>query len=267
MSQKKKFGLVLGSGGARGAAHVGFIKALEEEGIKPDYITGCSMGSVVGACYANGMTSQEMEQAILSLKTLDIMDLGLGVFSQLGLLASNKLKNVLTKYLGDRTFEQLQIPFRCVASDVIANELVEFSSGPVVRAVQASSSIPGLFRPVKVDDKLLVDGGVLCRVPVQQVKDMGAEVVVAIDVLANTSQPIKEVPDLIQLMLRVFDMMDNASSQKSKVLNRDICDLYLEPEMKNISQYVVKNLDVPMQEGYDLAKANMAKIKQLIGIE
>jgi NTE family protein len=260
----KKLGLALGSGGTRGVAHVGVLKALEEEGIKPDFVSGCSMGAVVGACYCKGMKVDDMQKVVMNLKAMDIMDLSAVPITQLGLLKGNKMRKLLLSNIGNVTFEELNIPFCCVASDLLSGELVEFNSGKVTTAVQASSSIPTVFRPVKLDGKLLVDGGVLCRVPVNQVKRMGADVVIGVDALMNTGEQVEKVPNIIAMILRVYDMLDNRNSTVMRERENKECDLWLEPEMKGMSQYVVKDMDKAYNEGYEITKKNMDKIKELL---
>jgi NTE family protein len=201
---------------------------------------------------------------VLKLKAMDIMDLSAGAITKLGLLKGNKMQRLLINYLGDVQFEDLQIPFCCVASDILSGNLVEFYSGKVAPAVQASSSIPTIFRPVQIEDKLLVDGGVLCRIPAEQVKKMGADVVIGVDALVNTKQPVEKVGNIVAMVLRVYDMMDYHTSTLMRDLSNSVCDLWLEPVMEGINQYVVKDMDRAYAEGYECAKANMDKIKELL---
>ncbi len=260
----KTLGLALGAGGSRGVAHIGLLKALEEEGIRPDYICGCSMGSVVGACYAKGLSVKEMRDICFELKPLDIIDLNVNGLSQLGLLRSKKVQNLFLEYIGDITFDRLRIPFSCVVTDVLTGNLFWFKEGSVAIAVQASSAIPALFRPVEYKDMLLVDGCVKCRVPIRQVKEMGADVVIAHDVLYNTSQPVEKPKNMLTLLTRVFDIMDNNLTQRNYGDCEGLYDLLLEPEIEGMSQYVVKDLDFAYEEGYKNAKKNMDKIKRLL---
>lgn len=260
----KKIGLALGSGGARGVAHLGVIKALEEEGIRPDYITGCSMGSVVGAGYANGLSVEEMYEVVVKLKAINLIDFSAAPLTKLALFKGNKMQNLLLSKIGSTRFEELKIPFRCIASDLYSGRLVVLSEGDVAQAVKASSSIPGIFPPVKLNGMLLIDGGVLCRVPTEQVWDMGADAVIAVDVLCNTGDSVNQVRNMISLTTRIFDMMDyNGTEMKRKLTSREN-ELYIIPEMKGQSQYAVKDLDKAYQAGYDTAKAQMEEIKQLI---
>lgn len=260
----KKLGLALGAGGARGVAHVGFLKALEENGIKPDYIAGSSMGAVVGGCYAKGMHIDEIKDIVLKIKAMDIVDISPMSLTKLSLLKSKKVQNLFLQYLGNTTFEELHIPFACTAVDLLSGKLVIFDKGPVAVGVQASSCIPSIFRPVHLDGKILVDGGVLCRVPIEQVRKMGADVVVAVDVLINTSKPVESIPNIFSMLLRVYDIMDNNQTQIAKKRKRNRCELYLQPEMEGLDAVAVKNLDKAYQEGYDLGIKNIEKIKELL---
>lgn len=257
----KTLGLALGSGGARGVAHVGFLQALTEAGVRPDYIAGCSMGSVVGGCFACGLKPEEIREVVLQLKPRDIIDF---TPTKMSLLRSKKMRDLLVSYIGDRKIEELEIPFKCVATDLMTGKLHVFEEGSAALAVQASSTIPGIFRPVQAGDKLLVDGGCLCRVPVRIVKDMGADVVVAVDVLKNCSEPIDKVHNIVSIMLRVFDIMDAHNTELTRIAERDICDLWLEPEMAGMSQYLIKDLDRAYDEGYALGRDNAERIKELL---
>lgn len=260
----KTLGLALGSGGARGIAHIGFLQALEENGIKPDYISGCSMGAVVGGCYAAGMDIIKIKEVALGLKMRDIVDLSPALITKMSILRSKKLKAMLSQYLGEIKIEDMKIPFKCVATELHSGKVHVFESGSAVTAIQASSTIPSVFRPVKADDKMFVDGGCLCRVPVQVVKEMGADVVVAVDVLKNTSEPVEKLPNIIMMLLRVFDIMDANQNGLLKKTQKKNYDLWIEPEMKGMSQYIIKDLDRAYAEGYEAGKDNINKIKKLL---
>lgn len=260
----KTLGLALGSGGARGVAHVGFLEALDEEGIKPDYIAGCSMGSVVGGCYASGVPIEDMKKAALSLKIRDILDVTPAVVTKSAILRGKKMRKLLEKNLRVENIEDMLIPFRCVATELYSGKLFEFYEGNAALAIQASSTVPLIFRPVEIEGKLFVDGGCLCRVPVRTVKDMGADVVVAVDVLKNTSEPIGDVQNILSLGLRIFDIMDANQTELRRDAEKGLCDLLIEPEMKGMSQYVIKDLDKAYKEGYELGKANVRKIRKLL---
>ncbi len=260
----KKLGLALGGGGSRGVAHVGVLKALEEEGIKPDFIAGCSMGAVVGACCATGMTADEMLEIALKIKAAKLVDISALPITKLGLLRGNKMRNMLLAHLGKVTFAELNIPFCCVASDLYSGRVITMNEGLVATAVRASSSIPTIFPPVKHDGKLLIDGGVLCRVPTEQVKEMGAERVIAVDALVNTGESVTEVKNMVTMIMRTFDIMDYNQSEMKKKITGQKNELWLEPEMKGLNQYAIKDFDKAYDEGYRAAKEKMDEIKAFI---
>ena len=262
----KKFGLALGAGGAGGVAHIGFLKALEEEGIRPSFLSGSSMGSIVGACYAKGMSADEMKEIIQKLKATDIVDIGILPLSKLGLMKWTKVRRLMSSFLEDCEFSDLEIPFTCVAVDILSGKLHEFTEGSVIDAILASSSMPTVFRPVEKDGMLLVDGGVLCRVPVRQVKKMGADVVVAVDVLGECKHSEKAL-NMISLITRVYDIMDSYRTADERRKTRRITDLWLEPDIPGVSQYEVKYHASVYDAGYKLGKENAGKIKALLGDE
>lgn len=253
----KKLGIALGAGGSRGVAHVGFLQALEEEGIQPDYITGSSMGAIVGAAYAAGMSIEDIKDVVLNLR---IGRLIAPTFKKGGFFSFRKARKILQKYLGDISFEDLKIPFRCVAVEINCGHVVELSKGKLLDGVIASATIPGAFHPVEKDGMRLVDGGVLERVPACRLKDMGADVVVAVDVLGWRRMPPKKT-GVIKVLLGTFDIMDNYRTQTYREENRDKIDFWLEPELGDMSQYSLKQVAFAYEEGYKLGKAHAAEIK------
>ena len=256
----KKLGFALGAGGSRGVAHVGFLQAMEEEGIKPDYIAGCSMGSVVGAAYAAGLTIEEIKQAIFKLRLLDLIA---PTGKRGGLFDTRKIRKLLVKYLGDIEFKDLKIPFRCIAVDMITQTVVEFSEGKVIDAVIASSSIPAVFKPTEKDGMRLVDGGSLERVPYKNAKAMGADKVVAVDVLGRRDCSEK-MPSTLGVLLEMIDVMDNDRTAIKKEKDKGIYDLWLEPALGNMSQYSLKQFAFACDKGYELGKENAEQIKKLL---
>ena len=259
----KKLGFALGAGGSRGVSHIGFIKAMEEEGIKPDFISGTSMGSIVGACYAKGLTVEHMTSIVKNLKASDIFDLSLNPLGGASLLRSQKMRKKVGQYLGKVKFSDLKIPFCCVSTDVISGKKVVLGEedDQVCEAVVASSSIPFVFKPVAKDNYLLVDGGVVERVPVQEVRDMGADVVVAVDVLGEINVCDKKY-NIFTLLSRMFEITDNEITEYKKKKNK--ANLYLLPELGAMNQYKIKDIDFAIEQGYKLGKKNADKIKKLL---
>ena len=201
----KKLGLALGAGGSRGIAHIGFLEALEDAGIKPDYIVGCSMGAVVGGAYAAGIDLKTMKQAVFKLRLLDLIT---PAKQKGGMFGTQKMRNLIAKHVGDISFEDLTIPFHSIAVDMLTQRVVEFSEGSVVDAIVASASIPAIFHPLVKDGMHLVDGCVLERVPAMRVKALGADVVVAVDVL-GWLQAKEDMSGTVGVLLETFDVMDN----------------------------------------------------------
>lgn len=262
---RKTLGLALGSGGARGVAHIGFLQALEEEGIRADCVTGCSMGSIVGACYCAGIPVPTLKELALKLKLSSIASVSPNMFRERGALRLSKARKLLETHLGkEREFSELEIPFACVAVDIVTGKLVEMNEGNVVQAILASSSIPGVFTPALVGDMVLVDGGLLERVPTRELRRFKPDVVIAVDVLGDLT--VKEMPtEIISTLLRCIDIADTRYTQQKKRSRVRNVDLWLEPELGAMSQYKVKNLQFAFDKGYELGKANMENIKKLLG--
>lgn len=175
-----KVGLVLGGGAARGFAHVGVIRVLEQEKIPIDLIVGTSVGSLVGAIYADKKNSFELEWIAFSLEEKDLFDYTFISPTQ-GFVRGERLEDFVLKKVSAREIQQLKLPLGVVATDIQNGEPVVLQTGSVARAIRASSAIPGIFIPVRYQGKLLVDGGVLDNVPVDVARKMGAEVVIAVD--------------------------------------------------------------------------------------
>lgn len=193
-SRRKRVGLALGSGGARGWAHLGVLRALREKNITVEYIAGTSMGSVVGAFAAARREDRLLELA----NNLDwwllrnfFWEISL---SRSGLTDGRRLLIETQKMLGVKDFNELALPFRAVATDLGDGTEVVLSSGHLMQAIRASISIPGLFSPVKIGSRLLVDGGLVNPVPVNVARDMGARTVIGVDVTPGVEPPSKTPP-------------------------------------------------------------------------
>ena len=179
-----KIGLALGSGASRGWAHIGVIQALEEMGVQIDIVSGCSIGSYVGAAYASGKLP-ELAEWVTSLTEWQVFALmGVG-FHKGGLVSGLKVFKALQDNFSFDTIEQLQKPFAAVATDLYSGREVNFTSGSVVEAVKASCAIPGLFPPILFNNRWLVDGGVVNPVPVNMCRMLGADIVIAVNLSAD----------------------------------------------------------------------------------
>ena len=214
---RPKIGLVLGGGGARGAAHIGVIKKLEEFNIPVDYVAGTSMGSLVGAFYATGMNADELDRTANSLEWDDLFNdnvqradrpfrrkrdddlsligpkFGVGRNSFLlrrGAISGQKISFLFESLVHDRVqvddFDDLPVPFRAVAADIAIGRVVVLDSGNLALAMRSSMSVPGVFDPVELNGHLLVDGGIVNNVPVDVVRAMGADRLIVVDVSSPT---------------------------------------------------------------------------------
>lgn len=178
--EKIRVALVLGSGGVRGMAHVGVLEELEAAEIPIDLIVGCSVGSIVGALYADNPNAQSIKHAVWGIRTHSLLDFDFWN-CRYGLFQGRSLQRTIDEYLSSQIFSDLKIPLVIVASDLHTGELVPMASGDLVKAVHSSCSIPFLFVPCEHNGRVLVDGGVINPVPVKVAADLGAEIVIAVD--------------------------------------------------------------------------------------
>lgn len=181
-------GLALSSGGARGSAHIGVLRVLEENGIVPDVIAGTSMGAYVGAAYAAGVSLDELENEWRTTSLARTVRTMLPTVPWSGWTSGAEIVRTLRRTLGARTFRDLERPFAAVATDLESGTPYAITDGSLVDAVRASLSVPGLFTPVWLNDRLLIDGGVSDPLPVGIVRDLGADVVIAVDVLVDPAE-------------------------------------------------------------------------------
>lgn len=237
-------GLALGSGAALGAAHIGVLKALEEHNIKPSFITGTSIGALVGALYAFGKSVEEIEEIAIGLDWLDISDIRL---SKMGLLSNNEIGELLDEYLGEVTFEEANIKLAVVATDIANGEKVILDKGRVSEAVEASTCIPVIFEPIEIDGRLLVDGGLLESVPVSVLKEFGAAKTIAVDVKAF--RKYKRPDD-------IFDVLNNsleiALIHLAHVHIEDV-DLLIQPKLGDYSRMDTNHTREMIDLGYEAA--------------
>ncbi|HZK12471.1 MAG TPA: patatin-like phospholipase family protein [Atribacterota bacterium] len=262
-----KIGLALGGGSARGLAHVGVILALEAYNIPIDIIAGTSIGSVIGGLYASGATVKQLEEVALSMKkskTLFMID---PVIPRSGLISGDRIEKMLNQFdIKDKTFDDLKIPFAAVATDIESGAEVILNQGKVIDAVRASISIPGIFTPAKYQDYYLVDGGVVDPVPVDVVKMMGADIIIAVSLakispyhavlmIDKETGLLKEVENLEDLRInkeespKFKDTKDTeettplADEEKSR-LKRKIEQLKLKFESLNLFEIINQSTDI-----------------------
>lgn len=254
----KKLGLALGSGGVRGLAHIGFLKELCDNGIAVDYIGGSSMGAVVGSIFCTGISCEEMIERVKKLRMRDLIDLELRFFRK-GITKGLKREKLIKEYLKDKNFSDCIIPFCCTAVDIITGEKIILNSGSLCDAVMASSAIPSIFPPVEIGGRKLVDGGLLARLPIDAVKDMGADVVIAVDVLGDAITDM-EPKNVFSTLIRTINIMDWEIS-KHTLYKADMVVTVQQPE---VDQFIFKNTEKSIEEGMMYAKKALPTIKKLL---
>lgn len=199
-----KLGLALGGGAARGFAHVGVIQVLEEAGIRVDLVTGTSAGSFVGALYASGRNAQQLQQIAETLEEATFADWMLPLFNR-GVLRGEALSRYVNQQTGGRGIEQLPLPLGVVATDLRTGEGVLFRRGDLGTAVRASSAVPSVFQPVAINGREYVDGGLVSPVPVRYARQMGADVVLAVDI--SSAPEGNAATDPLRVLLQTFAIM------------------------------------------------------------
>ncbi len=205
-----KIGLALGGGAARGFAHVGVIAVLEEAGLRPQLVVGTSAGSLVAALYASGKTSAQLQQTALNMEEVAFTDWMLPIFGR-GMFRGDALARYVNELVANRSIENMVIPLGIVATDLGNGQAVLFQRGDTGTAVRASSAVPGVFVPVKIGAREYVDGGLASPVPVRFARQMGADVVIAVDI----SNPPEANPasNTLQILLQTFAIMVKSINQ------------------------------------------------------
>jgi len=188
--ENKKVGLVLGSGSAKGLSHIGVIKYLEEHGIRIDFIAGSSIGAMIGGAYAAGVSINEIESIALKTDLASSVKYFRPTISKSGLISGSKVKEFLKDIVGDIEIENLKIPFAATGTDIFTGQEITFNKGYLVEAIRASISVPIIFQPVIHEDKILVDGGLVNPLPINVVQNMGADFVIAVNVMPSLDRII-----------------------------------------------------------------------------
>lgn len=253
---RPKIGLVLGGGAARGFSHIGLIQALEEAGIPIDIIVGTSMGSIVGGLYAAGYSTSNLAQIAANLDPAQLFDLQYMVAG--GIISSAKFELFVRELFDNKEFSQLKIPFCAVVTDLRTGEEVVLNSGQVSKAIQASSAIPGLFSPVLIGERYLVDGGLKNAVPVNVARDNGADVVIAVDVKKDLKE-INYDNILHNIQLTMWFMIDGYVEQHIVA-----AEVIIVPDVQYDSYMEFDRSSYFIQEGYKAGKARIEDIRAAI---
>ncbi|MBW6462677.1 MAG: patatin-like phospholipase family protein [Firmicutes bacterium] len=238
-------GLALSGGAARGIAHIGVLKYLEEKKVKPCCIAGTSAGSIVGAMFCSGKTAEEIEDAAKTISWKDLLKLSI---PRKGLIKSERLLAILEKYIGDIEFSDLKIPLMINAVDLLSGEEVVITEGKVAEAVQASCAMPGIFTPVRLGEHLFVDGGLLDNVPVTVMEKFDLDYIIAVDVGAQ--KPLQKEPDSIfEVIIQSFDIIRRQRDMPA----HELADIIIEPELGDILIWDISKIDLLIERGYEAA--------------
>ena len=202
-----KIGLVLGGGAARGFAHIGVIQVLEEAGIKPGLVVGTSAGSVVAALYASGKSGIQLQQVAETMEEANFADWTLPIFSR-GMLRGEALARYVSTQVKGRLIESMPLPLGIVATDLHSGKGVLFQRGDTATAVRASSAVPALFQPVTIAGRDYVDGGLVSPVPVRYARQMGAELIIAVDI--SSAPESNAASDTLQILMQTFSIMSKS---------------------------------------------------------
>lgn len=250
-----RVGLALGGGAARGFAHIGVIQVLEENGIKVDLVAGTSAGSLLAAIYASGKNGKEMQALAESMDEGAITDWS---FPLRGLIRGEALARYVRDKTGGKGIEQMAVPLGIVATDLSDGSPILFRSGDTGTAVRASSAVPAVFQPVKIGQREYVDGGLVSPVPVRFAREMGAQLVIAVDI---TSPPEKDPPgDAFRMLMQTFSIMGRSINSFEL---RD-ADVLIRPRLDGVASADFTARRRAIQAGRDAAQAVLPLIRQRI---
>lgn len=251
----KVLGIAFGGGGIRGYMHLGVIKALEQHNIKADLVTGSSAGSVAATLYASGKSYKELDKIIGEFSEFDIADF---VLSRRGIVNGQELAKWINQQVPQRHLSEMDIPIGITATDMTNLESVLIQDGDPGEAVQTSSTIPGAFVPVEHNEHLLVDGGVLHVVPVDYARDMGADVVIAVDIYCG-NQPAAEI-SAVKMQLSAFRLLAcRLSEQEIKS-----ADIVIRPSYEPEDLSLNNPKEEAIESGYQAMLAQMPRLKRLL---
>jgi len=261
----KKLALALGGGACKGYAHIGVLKVLEENGIKPDLIVGTSMGAVIGGVYACGKNSDYLMGICKYLGRKNLMDFNpLNLFLNTGILSGKKLKKLLNQELGDITHSDTQIPFVATATDIQSGKLVLMKEGLVVDSIMASSAIPGVYPLVDEGERLLCDGGLIDNVPDDTARKLAkGYVVMSVDVIGEYSRQVEN--SKIKIMGLTINALTLMQTEITK-LKGSCSDLRINISQPDVAQmsFDRDSVEKSIQHGITAMKKNIKKLKNLL---
>jgi len=250
---RRTLGLALGGGAARGLAHIGVLKVLEEQSIPIDYVAGTSVGSLIGVLHCCGYRWPELLRIAGEIDWADLASFGL---PRRGLARTDKLERLVDRLVKGRRIEELPVPFRAVAVDISRGEAVVFEDGPAARAVRASCSIPAIFEPVEWQGRFLVDGGLMNDVPADVVRAMGARVTLGVDL--STERLDGRAPEnILEVVLFSLNILMRSRSQPGL----ESSDVLVRPDLKEFPLHDLKHLDEMVSRGEQAMLAQLSRLR------
>lgn len=258
VKSRYRLGLALSGGGTRGIAHLGVLKAFADNKIRFDYVTGTSVGSLVGAIYCADLN---LDDVIAEAKTVTRKELVNRRFA-IGSNSAN-IRALAERFVQDKTFAQLNVPFACVAVDISSGNEIILDSGSVSEAVSASCAVPALFTPVEHDGMLLVDGGLLNNMPADVCRRMGADIVVGVDLNHNRGNVGAKPRNVIDTFVATWSITTKSTMYKGQMNS----DIVIEPELTDYKNTSLDNFDQRVQAGYDATVAIIDELKQLLQVK
>ncbi|HEU4963067.1 MAG TPA: patatin-like phospholipase family protein [Bacilli bacterium] len=253
--RRPRIGLALGAGGARGFAHVGVLQVLEQMNVPIDLIAGSSMGALVGALYCSGMETKYIESLAVNLKRRHWIDF---TVPKMGFVNGNRIMEMVRFLTKSKNLEDMDVPLNVVATDVERGERVVFRDGPTWEAVRGSISIPGIFVPHRYRGHLLIDAAVTDRVPIQVAREMGADLVIAVDV--GLYEKTTEVKGIFDVIFQSIEIMER-EIVRSRILNADVV---LRPDVGHISSTAFTGIDDCIARGREATERVADLIRKTI---
>ena len=247
---------VLGGGGARGFAHTGVLRVLDEAGIRADLVVGTSAGSLAGALYAGGIRGDALIEAARAVQKDEIVDF---VFPDRGFIDGDRLQAYINRSLNGRLIEQLDLPFVAVATELRTGALAAFSRGDTGMAVRASCSVPAVFQPTVIEGKEYVDGGLVSPVPVRVARSLGADVVIAVDVSRQPTER-QDFGSTAAVISHSFVVMEHALAQEESAL----ADVVVRPDLAKVRATDLGARESAIAAGDAAARATLPQIRSLL---
>lgn len=250
----RRVALALGGGALLGAAHIGVLEVLEKEGIRPEIIAGTSVGAIIGAAYAAGKPIEELARLMRRANWGDLARFSLP--PSMGMFNTQPMENFIRENIFDLNFQDLKYPFAAVACDILSGEKVVFKSGPVAEAVRASAAFPGIFAPMEIGGRLLVDGGVIDNLPVEVTREMGADYIIAVD-LSAVSPSMHPPQNMLDLIFWVIELMH----QRSANPDDDSSNCLIRPDVAEFNPWAFNNIDDIIARGRIAANRVILRLK------